>query len=132
MAVLAASSVPMAQAAEPSRQGDSAGARESDRPEPKETGISVAVSVLRREVTDQRRRQPEGWPRSEANFAQDKNWTVPDEQVLRALQRRVHPNPAIDGYIKWQLLSFEPEMSELDENAARRIIASMPKLMSPP
>lgn len=99
--------------------------------EPREVTISVVISALKREARQSLRRG-EGWPRREADFAAEKNWTLPNEPILRMLTRRTSQNPALDGYVKWQLLSFGPDLSRIDTDMARRIVANMPKPLEQP
>ncbi|MBI1370418.1 MAG: hypothetical protein GC162_17420 [Planctomycetes bacterium] len=100
-------------------------------PVPRVTSISVAISALNHEVQDSWRKD-HAWPRSECNFAAEKNWAVPSDQVITALSRKLNNNPTIDGYIKWQLLSFAPDLAKADAATVNRVVSMMPKPLDAP
>jgi hypothetical protein len=93
---------------------------------PRQTTLAVAIQALRKEAADSWKANAD-WPRKEADFATDKNWAIPPEQVIQAMTRKLDPNAGIDAYIKWQLTSFGGDLAGADEETLRRISASTPK-----
>lgn len=106
-------------------------AADSAAPEPKLTTLAVVISQLKREAT-KTWREREHWPRGIANFAQDKNWALPETDVVRGLTRRLHDEPAIDAYVKWQLLSFVDELPAEDAAPIDKISAHAPQPLAQP
>jgi hypothetical protein len=92
----------------------------------KQVQLSVVISMLRQEAINSWHKD-HSWPRQSPNFAWDKKWTLPQDDVLKALSRSLDRNPAIDGYIKWQLLGFQPELGKADTDTINRISANVPK-----
>ena len=78
--------------------------------EPKQTSIAVVIQKLRHEAYDGWKKGS-NWQRTEPSFAAEMNWAVPQEDVIRAMTRKLDRNPAVDAYIKHQLLSFAPDLS---------------------
>jgi hypothetical protein len=98
---------------------------------PRQTTVAVVIGALRREALASWKKTGD-WPRTEPDFAAEKNWTVADKQIVQALTRKLNPNPAIDGYVKWQLLGFGPDLTDLDGNTMNRVFAMTPPPLSPP
>src|SRR5687767_104893 len=77
----------------------------------------VAVSQALVQISQEARKtwaKNKTLPEHECNFAQRKNWRVDQAELLAALSRKVNPEPAIDAYVRWQLLSFGPEWDKVD------------------
>jgi hypothetical protein len=72
------------------------------------------------------------WPTDKSDFAQRKKLRVENAELLGALARKINPEPAIDAYIKLQLLSFEPDFTLAEPEQIQRIIKVMPKLEAAP
>jgi hypothetical protein len=72
------------------------------------------------------------WPREKADFADEQDLTMPGEVVVEALGRKLHNHPAVDAYIKWQLLSFDPNLSQLDQRQLRRVLRALPPIAAQP
>lgn len=98
---------------------------------PRQVRMATIISQLRREAR-QSFREAQRWPRSTADFAQEKNWTVERDRLHAVFLQRLDPNPAIDGYIKWQLLSFEPDFSTYDTTQWNRLIRVAPRPLTTP
>jgi hypothetical protein len=98
---------------------------------PKLTSISVVISKLRKEALDGWR-QDKQWPRTSADFAAEMNWTIPEDQIVPALSRRLDRNPTIDAYLKWQLLSFGPNLSQLSPDDFSRVFNMAPEPLDAP
>jgi hypothetical protein len=71
-------------------------------------------------------------PSQRADFAARFRGTLDPAEVAAALLRRANPDPFIDGYIRWQLTSFDPAMPELDDRAMIDLIRHAPAMVSNP
>lgn len=72
------------------------------------------------------------WPRRRSNYAQQKNLSLSDQKVFEALSRRLARRPAVDAYIKWQLLSFAPDFTKLGRREIRSLLQGMPGFVPRP
>ena len=90
-----------------------------------------AISAIKKEAVDAWRAK-EPWPRSQANFAQERRWALPASAVVRALMRKLHNEPAVDAYVRWQLLSFIEDLESVDAALVNRIAETAPKPLSQP
>jgi len=99
--------------------------------EAKETRLPVVITVLRREAKESWR-EAGAWPRSASDFAIEKNWRLPAGEVEQALSRKLDRNPAVDAYIKWQLLSFGSDLGSLDLRALNRVVEGAPEPLGQP
>ncbi|MDH3584502.1 MAG: hypothetical protein OER86_09830 [Phycisphaerae bacterium] len=100
-------------------------------PPPRPTTVGVVISALQKEAR-QSWKADRTWPRKTQDFAVEKNWSVPNDQIVQALTRRLNKNPAIDAYIKWQLLGFGVNLAELEDEKIRRIVATTPRPLGQP
>lgn len=123
-------------AGEPSTDPDASG--KGSAPPPKRstdqyrlTTISVAVSALNKEARESWSREKR-WPRAESDFAHAKQWRIENDELVQGFLRKLDRNPAIDGYIKWQLLSFGPDFSAVEEKDVNRYVASLPEVLERP
>jgi hypothetical protein len=98
---------------------------------PKQTTLAVAITKLRSEALESWGRG-KGWPRDKSDFAASMNWTIPADGIITALGRPLDRNPAIDAYIKWQLLSFGPDLSNLSSENFARIFTAAPHPLDAP
>ena len=69
------------------------------------------------------------WPRKAADYAKANSLTAESKDVLAALGRRLDRNEALDGYIKWQLLSFNPDFSQAGSREWESLVRGMPELI---
>lgn len=69
------------------------------------------------------------WPRKEADFAKTHGLEADSEDVLKALGRRLDRNEPLDGYIKWQLLSFNPNFAEASGRDWQDIVNGLPQVV---
>lgn len=99
--------------------------------EPRKTTVGTAIIILNREAKSSWVKDKK-WPRDSMDFATEKNWAVPSADIARALGRQLNKNPAIDGYIKWQLLSFEPELVDLSDQVFNQLVARTPEPLNQP
>ena len=98
---------------------------------PKPGNVAQVMIQLNKEAIDAwRDNQP--WPRDKSNYAQRANITLPNADLVRILSQRMHSNPALDGYVKWQILSFHPDLAGLAIKTYRQIIATLPGLLRQP
>ncbi len=65
------------------------------------------------------------WPRKKSDYAQTEIVSLESDEVIKQLGRSLDRNPAVDGYIKNQLLSFKPDVAGLKPNKAGRLISGM-------
>ena len=72
------------------------------------------------------------WPRQEADYAAKKHLSLDSDVVIKSLGRRLDRNPAVDGYIKWQLLSFKPDLTRASRRQHGAIVKALPKLAPRP
>jgi hypothetical protein len=97
----------------------------------KPTTLAAVLIALREEATTAwLAHKP--WPRDKSSYAQDKNLTLPNDDLVRALGMRFSDTAAIDGYIRWQLLSFYPNLSKLDLKGLRQMVALLPVIAAQP
>jgi hypothetical protein len=92
--------------------------------------VLVALSREGREAWD----KDKSWPTTKSDFAQRRKWKLTSDEVLVALSRRLNPEPAVDGYVKWQLLSFLPDFkaAAAEGEIMRGILTTMPRLTPQP
>ena len=72
------------------------------------------------------------WPRAKSDYAQEKNVTLPSDEVLRILTRPLNRDPALEAYIKWQFMSFAPDFTKATAQDYRRLLAVMPDVIAQP
>jgi hypothetical protein len=77
-------------------------------------------------------RADKAWPRKRSDFAKTHDLALPGEQVVVALGRKISKNPALDAYIKWQLLSFRPDLAAAGAEQRRDILRHLPGLINEP
>ncbi len=93
------------------------------------TPIGEVVQALEKEARRSLRKS-EKWPRSQPNYAKKEGVDVKNRALLQALERRLSRKAPLDGYIKWQLLSFKPDFSKLD--SYQGIVQGLPEFLSRP
>lgn len=77
-------------------------------------------------------RESNDWPRTRPDFAQSTDIKLTNEQVLRAMAARIHENTMLDAYAKWQLLSYNPDVSQASLAGIELLINAMPGLLRTP
>ncbi len=95
--------------------------------------IQAAIKDLTREA---RRFQtdPFGLP-GEPDFARRFGETIEADDLVAALCRRTHPNPFIDAYVRWQLISFAEDsraLGALDEQLFGAFLRHAPAMVANP
>lgn len=108
----------------------SSSAQQTKPDEKKHEAVRKAIRELTREA--QQAMRQEQLPAEEADFASRFDAEVPEEDVLQALAEPVHREPFIDAYVRWQLTSFEPDLSKMSDRSFRRLLQSAPRLQSNP
>jgi hypothetical protein len=91
----------------PSENGENGGNRPSRPTRPSAEAIKAldtAVKSLAKEYQDFEK-NPSASIRTESNYFKDNAADVPAEALWDMLGRRLDSDPAVDGYVKWQLLS---------------------------
>lgn len=92
--------------------------------------LSQAVSMLMREGRQAKAQQK--FPRERADFAATYPGK-PDPEALGArLVRTASDDPFIDGYVRWQLTSFNPVLPEMDDSQFERMLSVLPALVDNP
>ena len=72
------------------------------------------------------------WPREQCDMAARQAVQVVNDDLVRVLARRLDPVNPIDAYIRWQLLSFQPDLTHQPADTYHRLIAVMPDVKSQP
>ncbi len=70
--------------------------------------------------------------RSRANFAKDFGREVPRGSLANKIRRRLHRDPFIDAYVRWQLTSFQPTLPQMSDREFERFLADLPRLLENP
>lgn len=68
------------------------------------------------------------WPRNDADYSSRTDAAPSNRQLLTAIAARADSHPAVDAYIRWQLLSFVPDLHEANVADMRKIMSTMPGL----
>ena len=68
--------------------------------------------------------------RQQSDYAARNNLSLPNEELIRLLSRRINPDTAIEGYVKWQLLSFDSDLSRATADELRRIVKVWPRVLA--
>jgi hypothetical protein len=66
------------------------------------------------------------------DFAKRFDGEVPNDDLIAALSKPAHKEPFIDAYVRWQLTSFDPSWTALDETVALKLMAATPKMLENP
>lgn len=93
-----------------------------------DTALHIAIGRLRQE--GRQFRATGNLPRQEADFAESFEYFVRPRDLhdaVAAVQDR--EDAAVDGYIRWQLLSFDADWGAMDGDAYERLIGNLPRLV---
>lgn len=71
-------------------------------------------------------------PKGEPDYASRCTHDLSPESVSMALAKRHHDEPFVDAFVRWQLLSFKPELPEMDERVFAKFMDVTPRLMDNP
>ena len=74
----------------------------------------------------------DNWPRREPSFAGEFDLVLAGDEIISALGRSLHNDVAMDGYIKWQLLSFNPKIDLMSTKLAKSVVAALPRIIPQP
>lgn len=73
--------------------------------------------------------QSRTWPHDEADHSsREEDVALLNRQLIVTLMKRQDNHPAVDGYVRWQLLSYAPDLSEATPQQIRSMIANLPEL----
>ncbi len=102
-------------------------------PERQSRPASALAEAIKR-LTEEARQAKTGQrpARSRADFVKDFGREVPLASVGNKLRRRLHRDPFIDAYVRWQLTSFEPALPEMSDRQFERFLAELPRLTENP
>lgn len=84
-----------------------------------------AVATLAAEATASIK-DDQPFPRTEPDYAQPDTEALTGDEVVRLLQKPLDRNPVVDAYVKWQLLSYKPDLDAVRPVDALRLIEAMP------
>ena len=68
------------------------------------------------------------WPHDVADHSSREDVALLNRQIIQSLMKRQDNHPAVDGYVRWQLLSYAPDLAEASPQQIRSIIANLPAL----
>lgn len=71
-------------------------------------------------------------PRPEPDFALTFRYSIDDPHLLDAVTRPTHDDPVVDAYVRWQLLSFAPDFTQLDDDRFLALLDDLPRLAPDP
>ena len=57
---------------------------------------------------------------------------IPNEKLIELLSRRHHRETAVDAYIRWRLMAFGPDLSNVPPQRVARLIRTWPKFAPEP
>lgn len=119
-----------AQPAQPQPQAPATASPGNDKPAfvAPDTALHIAIERLREE--GRQFRATGNLPRQEADFAESFEYFVRPRDLhdaVAAVQDR--EDAAVDGYIRWQLLSFDADWGAMDGDAYERLIGNLPRLL---
>ena len=66
------------------------------------------------------------------DFAKRFDGEIANDELIAAISRPAHKEPFIDGYVRWQLTSFDPSWPALDDATVLKLMAATPKLLENP
>ena len=95
------------------------------------TGRLPLVSKVTDEISKEARQgwsERQQWPHDEADYSTRSDTGMTNRQLIGALMKRQDSHPAVDGYVRWQLLSYVPDLSEAKEIELKRMIGTLPSL----
>lgn len=115
---------PAARAGESPRPADRV---EADDP------IDAVARAIAHEARDHWK-EAEGWPRDESTYADDHPDALTSAQALDALQRELFDHPALDGYVKRQLLGYvsDSDLSHAPRDSIVRAFRVLPQVINQP
>lgn len=92
------------------------------------------ISSVTRDLADEARKD---WKRDRvlrrySDYSSRVQFGLSNRQLIAALLKRQDSHPTVDAYVRWQLLSFAPDLSEARDIELRRMVALMPDLTQLP
>lgn len=102
------------------------------KPNPKRpTGKLPLISKITDDLSKEARvgwGENKKWPHVEADYSTRADTAMTNRQLIAALMKRQDSHPAVDGYVRWQLLSFVPDFTEAKPIELKRMIGTLPSL----
>ena len=95
------------------------------------TGKIPLVSKVTNDIGKEARKgwaATKDWPHDQADYSSREDAALLNRQLIQTLMKRQDNHPAVDGYIRWQLLSFAPDLSEAKPQEIRSMMANLPEL----
>ena len=95
------------------------------------TGKIPLVSKVTDDISREARKgwaASKDWPHDQADYSSRTDAALLNRQLIQTLMKRQDNHPAVDGYIRWQLLSFAPDLSEAKPQEIRSMVANLPEL----
>jgi len=93
--------------------------------------LSTVLLALRREGNKTWHREHK-FAREQLDFAEERGWALDRAELIKALAKPQARNRGLDAYVRWQLLSFEPDLSGLAPSDYKVLIHAMPKITQRP
>lgn len=95
------------------------------------TGRIPLISKVTNDISKEARlgwAAEQDWPHEEADHSSREEIALLNRQIIQSLMKRQDNHPAVDGYVRWQLLSYAPDLSEAKPQEIRSMIANLPPL----
>lgn len=96
------------------------------------TGRIPLISTVIRDIATEARQGwavEREWPHDMADHStRTQEMALLNRQIIMSLMKRQDSHASVDGYIRWQLLSYAPDLSEARPPEIRAIIANLPPL----
>jgi hypothetical protein len=95
----------------------------------------ISVQEASRDLIQEARKQMRElkvWPRQTSDYAVKTNTMIEGVDVIKALGKRWDRLGPMDGYVKWQLLSYQPSLVDADPRELEAIVRFFPELMPRP
>jgi len=96
-----------------------------------DAAMKIAIQRLREE--GRRFRNTGNLPRQQPDFAQTYGYIIRPGDVIDAIVAvQDRDDAAVDAYIRWQLLSFNVDLANMENTAYERLLTSLPRLAPSP
>ncbi|QNN21274.1 hypothetical protein HED60_02985 [Planctomycetales bacterium ZRK34] len=133
MLLVGATLSPAADAEEPKKADEKTEKKEETKSPAQFKKISVNEAVRDLVLEAKKKmRELQVWPRQTSDYAVKTNTMIESEEVIKALGRRLDRLGVMDGYVKWQLLSYQPSLVDASPRELEAIVRFFPQLMPRP
>ncbi len=73
------------------------------------------------------------WPRDKADYAASRpDIKLDNKELIQVMTMKIHASAMLDGYVRWQLASFEPDLSILTPAQRLEYVRQMPRVLREP